>query len=127
MNFIMKNNINQNFYNMNKFNNNMNMNMQNIGGFPINHNQNIMPEKKCIFFKSIEGDTKIFNFDLKATINEILMEYIKRISNSEKISIIYDFSFLFNGKHLHFGDNTKIEKFFCGCYNPYIVVMKKNI
>ena len=122
---LMKNNINQNFYNMNKFNNNMKMNMQNIGGFPLNHNQNIMSEKKCIIFKSIDGDTTIFNFDLGTTINEILKEYIKRESNSEKINSINDFSFLFNGKRINFEDNTKIEKYFYGCHSPYILVMKK--
>jgi len=127
MNFIMKNNINQNFYDMSRFNNNMLMNMNNIGGFQINQNQNKMPEKKCIIFKSMEGDTKILNFDLGTTINEILMEYIKKINNSKNINNDYEFSFLFNGNQLHIGDNTKIEQYFRDCYSPYILVMKRKI
>ena len=119
---IFQNNINQNIKGMKRCNSNMIMNYN--GQSQTNYNSDYTP-KKTIIFKSEEGNTNIFNFNFGTTINEALIAYNQRISRSQIIND-KEFSFFFNGMRLPFGDNTKIEKYFSDCSNPFIIVIEND-
>ena len=68
-----------------------------------------------VTFKSIDdGDTKIIPLHYGTTINEMITKYLMKIGKPELINNKENkISFIYNSRFLRFGDNTKIEQFFC--------------
>ena len=79
--------------------------------------------KVNVVFKTTQGLTTNMVFDYGTTIDQALAQYLKRVGKPELIrNLGNDICFLFNAKQINFGNQTKVEVFFQGVFNPKVVV-----
>ena len=79
--------------------------------------------KVNVVFKTTQGLVTNMVFDYGTTVDQALAQYLKRVGKPELIGNLgNEICFLFNANHLKFGNQTKVEVFFKGFFNPKVVV-----
>ena len=79
--------------------------------------------KVNVVFKTTQGSVTNMVFDYVTPVDRALAQYLKRVGKPELIGNLgNEICFLFNANHLKFGNQTKVEVFFKGVFNPKVVV-----
>ena len=81
--------------------------------------QNMTSQMNIIFKSNKEGiHSMVFYYG--TTINQVLIEYLKKIGRPDLINKSNKIIFIFNGKRINFDDQTKIENYFHNINSPLI-------
>ena len=79
-----------------------------------------MTSQMNIIFKSNKEGIHSMAFYYGTTINQVLIEYLKKIGRPDLINKSNKIMFIFNGKRINFDDQTKIENYFHNINSPLI-------
>ena len=125
--FLMPNimiNNNNNFIMPNMMMINGNINQRELNKDP-NDMQNKMRPKITVSFKNGEGLITNLIVDYGISIKNLFILYLRKINKQDLIgvnNISNIISFFYDGKKIRLGDETPVNIYFKGCYNPIIYV-----
>ena len=84
-------------------------------------NNNALPKINIVFRTTKAVRTNI-TIDYGKTVSELIQLYFKRVDKSELFNRPLDICFIFNANKMNFNDQTPVQNYFLGVYNPFITV-----
>ena len=84
-------------------------------------NNNALPKINIVFRTTKAVRTNI-TIDYGKTVSELIQLYFKRVGKPELFNRPLDICFIFNANKMNFNDQTPVQNYFLGVYNPFITV-----
>ena len=84
-------------------------------------NNNALPKINIVFRTTKAVRTNI-TIDYRKTVSELIQLYFKRVGKPELFNRPLDICFIFNANKMNFNDQTPVQNYFLGVYNPFITV-----
>ena len=84
-------------------------------------NNNSLPKINIVFRTTKALRTNI-TIDYGKTVSELIQLYFKRVGKPELFNRPLDICFIFNANKMDFNDQTPVQNYFQGVYNPFITV-----
>ena len=84
-------------------------------------NNNSLPKINIVFRTTKALRTNI-TIDYGKTVSELIQLYFKRVDKPELFNRPLDICFIFNANKMDFNDQTPVQNYFQGVYNPFITV-----
>ena len=93
---------------------------QNINPIP---NQSMFNSGKInVIFRTTKAVRTNITIDYGKTVSELIQLYFKRVGKPELFNRPLDICFIFNANKMNFNDQTPVQNYFQGVYNPFITV-----
>ena len=87
-----------------------------------NMNPGGIVQKINVVFRTTKAIRTNITIDHGKTVSELIQIYFKRMGKPELFQKPLDICFIFNADKMDFNDQTPVERFFYGVYNPFITV-----